>query len=343
MRPTFNFLSANLGSASNGDLTADTTNDTELLDTYSAAVISTAEKISPSVVNIEVSGKEKGGRQRPYPYDGKGTGSGFIFTPDGYIMTNSHVVHEAREIEVTLADGRTFPAQPVGDDPDTDLAIIQIYAPNLATAKLGDSEALRTGQLVIAIGNPYGFQFTVTAGVVSALGRSMRSQSGRLIDNVIQTDAALNPGNSGGPLANTRGEVIGVNTAVIQPAQGICFATPINSAKFVATALMKDGKITRAWLGIGAQNVTLPRRVVRYHDLEKEFGVLVIAVEEKSPAKRAGLEEGDVVVAFDGLALRNVDDLHRLLTDKAVGRICHLTVLRKSHKFELAITPAIQK
>jgi S1-C subfamily serine protease len=258
-------------------------------------------------------------------------------------MTNSHVVHAATEIEVTLADGRTFPARLVGDDPDTDLAIVQIYAPNLVAAQLGDSQVLKAGQLVIAIGNPYGFQFTVTAGVVSALGRSMRSQSGRLIDNVIQTDAALNPGNSGGPLANSHGEVIGVNTAVIQPAQGICFATPINTAKFVAGILMKEGKITRAWLGIGAQNVNLPRRVVRFHNLQYEFAVLVIGVEEKGPAEIAGLKEGDVIVAFNEAPLKNIDDLHRQLTDKAVGRASTLTVIRKSDKFELPISPSIQK
>ena len=341
MRPTFRFLSTSLNST-NGDLSRVESNDAHLLDAYSHAVVSTAEKISPSVVNIEVSAGKPSERQRS-PFNGRGTGSGFIFTPDGFIMTNSHVVHSAKEIEVTLADGRTFPARLVGDDLDTDLAIVQIYAPNLVAAKLGDSQALKAGQLVIAIGNPYGFQFTVTTGVVSALGRSMRSQSGRLIDNVIQTDAALNPGNSGGPLANSQGEVIGVNTAVIQPAQGICFATPINTAKFVAAALMRDGKITRAWLGIGAQNVNLPRRVVRYHNLTYEFGVLIIGVEEKSPAAIAGLSEGDVIVAFNDTPLKNIDDLHRMLTDKAVGQAGKLTVIRKSDKLELPISPSIQK
>jgi S1-C subfamily serine protease len=341
MRPTYSFLSATLGVASNGDSTHAQSNDSRLLDAYSHAVVSTTERISPSVVNIEVSVGTSGNRR--FPSNGRGSGSGFIFTPDGFIMTNSHVVHAAREIEVTLADGRTYPARLVGDDPDTDLAIVQIYAPNLVAAQLGDSQALKAGQLVIAIGNPYGFQFTVTAGVVSALGRSMRSQSGRLIDNVIQTDAALNPGNSGGPLANSHGEVIGVNTAVIQPAQGICFATPINTAKFVAAVLMKEGKITRAWLGIGAQNIDLPRRVVRFHSLEYDFGVLVIGVEDKGPAEIAGLREGDVIVAFNDVHLKNIDDLHRLLTDKAVGRPGKLTVIRKSDKIELPISPSIQK
>ncbi|PWT96828.1 MAG: serine protease [Candidatus Melainabacteria bacterium] len=313
--------------------------DQEILDAYSHAVVSTAEKLSPSVVNIEVSHPEK----RRYNGDAaKGAGSGFIFTPDGFILTNSHVVHKASEIEVSLSDGRHFQARIVGDDPDTDLAIIQIYASHLIPAKLGDSQTLRPGQLVIAIGNPYGFQCTVTSGVVSALGRSMRSNSGRLIDNVIQTDAALNPGNSGGPLANSRGEVIGVNTAIIAPAQGICFATPINTAKLVAAMLIKDGVVKRGRLGIGVQNIELPRRVVRFHDLATESGILIISVEPNGPAQKAGLEERDVIVSFNNKPISGVDDLHRLLTQDSISKEIPVTIVRKAEKLTMSVKPANQ-
>jgi S1-C subfamily serine protease len=310
--------------------------DQAILDAYSHAVVSTAEKLSPSVVNIEVAqGNPRG------PNRGRGSGSGFIFTPDGFILTNSHVVHGASEIEVSLADGRHFPARIVGDDPDTDLAVIQIYASHLIPAKLGDSQSLKPGQLVIAIGNPYGFQCTVTAGVVSALGRSMRSNSGRLIDNVIQTDAALNPGNSGGPLANSHAEVIGVNTAIIAPAQGICFATPINTAKLVVTMLLKDGKITRGRLGIGVQNIELPRRVVRFHDLTTDSAILIISVEPDSPAHKAGLQERDVIVGFHNKPISGVDDLHRLLTQDSVSKEIPVTIVRKAEKLTMTVKPSI--
>ncbi len=322
-------------------LAAASPSDTELLDAYSRAVTSAAEQVGPSVVNINVVQRLRGRRaaESRAPREVRGNGSGFIFTPDGFILTNSHVVHGATRIEVVLPDGRRFQADLVGDDPDTDLAVVRIQAPHLVPARLGDSAAVRVGQLAIAIGNPYGFQTTVTAGVVSALGRSLRSQSGRLIDNVIQTDAALNPGNSGGPLVSSRGEVIGVNTAIILPAQGICFAIAINTAKFVAARLIKDGKITRSYIGVGGQNIPLPRRLARFHNLTAETGVLVVSVESNSPAQRAGLREGDLIVGFAGEPIGGIDDLHRLLTDSRVGARSPLTVLRGSEKMIVEVVP----
>ena len=258
-------------------------------------------------------------------------------------MTNSHVVHQASKIDVALPDGRRFEAGLIGDDPETDLAVIRINAPNLAAVELGDSKSIRVGQLAIAIGNPYGFQCTVTAGVVSALGRSLRSNSGRLIDNVIQTDAALNPGNSGGPLVTSRGEVIGVNTAVILPAQGICFAIAINTAKFVAGRLIRDGKIKRSYIGVAGQNVPLPRRLVRFHDLPGESGVMVVSTEPNSPAERADLREADVIVAYGDQPIAGIDDLHRLLTAEEIGSRAALTVLRRSEKLVLTVIPEESK
>ncbi len=317
--------------------------DEGLLDAYSHAVIEAAERVSPSVVYIQVTGVP-GGRQRrgQGPNEISGTGSGFVFTPDGFILTNSHVVHGASKIDVTLMDGRRFQAQLIGDDPDTDLAVIRITAPNLVPAELGDSHSIRVGQLVIAIGNPFGFQYTVTAGVVSALGRSLRAQSGRLMDGVIQTDAALNPGNSGGPLVNSRGEVIGVNTAMILPAQGICFATSIDTAKFVAGRLIRDGKISRSYIGLAGQNVPVPRRIVRFYQLPVETGVLVVSFEtngEASAAKEAGLLAGDLLVEFDGVPIRGIDDLHRLLTDERIGKRVPVTVIRGVQKLTMELVP----
>ena len=311
--------------------------DLALLDAYSRAVVSAAEKLSPSVAKIEVveSTRDSGGAG-----DGRrGGGSGFIFTPDGLALTNSHVVHNALHIEVSLADGRRLPAQLVGEDPATDLAIVRVDAPALVAAELGDSQKLRVGQLAIAIGNPYGFQYTVTAGVISALGRSLRSYSGRLIDDVIQTDASLNPGNSGGPLVSSSGQVIGVNTATIMGAQGLCFAIGINTAKFVASRLLKYGRIQRASIGVEAQTVPLHRRLVRFYDLEKETGVIVLAVETGSPAGRAGLRMGDVIVALSGQPVAGVDDLYRLLAEARPGTPISITILRRTEKVELAIVP----
>jgi S1-C subfamily serine protease len=310
--------------------------DESLLDSYSKAVVGAAEEVSPSVVNIEA---RKSGSAHRQSGERGGSGSGFIITPDGFILTNSHVVHGADRIEVVLADGRQPDAHLIGDDPDTDLAVIRIYAPNLKPVRMGDSAGLRVGQLAIAIGNPYGFQCTVTAGVVSALGRSFRARSGRLIDNIIQTDAALNPGNSGGPLVNSRGEIVGVNTAVILPAQGICFAIAINTAKHVAGWLIKDGKIRRSYIGVAGQDVKLHRRVVRHSSLPVESGVLVLSVEPDSPAQLAGLREGDVVVEFSGQPVPSIDALHKLLTGAQVRVKSRLVVMRRSDKLELDIVP----
>jgi S1-C subfamily serine protease len=313
--------------------------DDPLLDAYSRAVIAAAETVSPSVVNVEVR-QTSGDRQLidpRRPREARGTGSGFLFTHDGLIMTNSHVVHRAAGIEVALSDGRRFVADVVGDDPGTDLAVIRISAPNLIPTRLGDSKTIRPGQLAIAIGNPYGFQTTVTAGVVSALGRSLRSRSGRLIDDVIQTDAALNPGNSGGPLVNSRGEVIGVNTAMIMGAQGICFAIGIDTAKFIAARLIRDGRVRRGYIGVAGQNVPLHRRLVRFHNLPGESGVLVVSIEPESPARRAGLIEGDVIIGYAGRPIAGIDDLHKVLTEKQVGMTAPLTILRRAEKISLDI------
>ncbi len=317
--------------------------DDPLLDAYSRAVTSAVERVSPSLVNIEVhqaAGRTRSGEER----ERRGGGSGFVFTPDGLILTNSHVVHDARRVVVTLTDGRRMAASAIGDDPASDLAVIRIDEPRVAepvlvAAALGDSQQLRVGQLVIALGSPYGFQSTVTAGVVSALGRSLRSYSGRLIDDVIQTDAALNPGNSGGPLVDSTGRVVGVNTATILPAQGICFAIGINTAKFVAGRLLRDGRIRRSYIGVSAQTVPVHRRVVRFYDLPKETGALVLSVERNSPAKRAGVRDGDIIVALEGKPVAGVDDLHRLLADVVPGTNDALTVLRYTEKIDLRVLP----
>lgn len=312
-------------------------NDGPLLDAYSKTVSQVVRLTSPSVINIEIRKTVKTPRGTQEAHGG---GSGFIFTPDGFALTNSHVVHDADHIEVALADGSRYQARLIGDDPETDLAVIRVEGNDFTPAVLGDSASLLVGQVAIAIGNPYGFQTTVTAGVISATARSMRAQSGRLIDNVVQTDAALNPGNSGGPLVNSAGEVIGVNTAVILPAQGICFAIPINTAKWVVTRLLRDGRIRRSYVGLGGQNVPLHRRIARFYNLPNTGGVLVLNVEAGSPALRAGLQEGDILIRFAGKTIDSIDDLQKLLTDELVGEQLQMTVIRRTEKLDFEVTPA---
>ncbi len=308
--------------------------DGELLDAYSRAVTQAAERVSPSVVHLRAGREGRDGRMIQ-----GGTGSGFVFTTTGYILTNSHVVHGADRLSVTLGDGRILSAELVGDDPETDLAVVRVHAGDLAPVSLGDSQAVRVGQLAIAIGHPYGFQCTVTAGVISALGRSLRASSGRSIDDVLQTDAALNPGNSGGPLVNSRGEVIGVNTAMILPAQGICFAIAINTAKYVAGRLIKDGRVRRSRIGVSVQTVALPDRLAKRLGLVQSGGVLVVDVEKEGPADRTGLTEGDVLIAFDNQPVAGIDDLHKLLNEERVGVWTRLKVLRGNEILNLDIIP----
>jgi len=303
--------------------------DAELLDAYSQVVTRAAELVGPAVVRIDARSQRTGG-----------SGSGFIFTPDGFVLTNSHVVHGASALDVSLPDGRRLLANLVGDDPDTDLAVIRIDAPDLVPARLGDSQNIRPGQVAIAIGNPFGFQASVTAGVVSALGRSLRSRSGRLMDDVIQTDAALNPGNSGGPLLNSRGEVIGVNTAIIQGAQGICFAIAINTAKVIASRLIRDGRVRRSYVGIAGQTVPLPRQVVRFHRLKTESGIFVVQVEPGSPSERGGIQSGDIVIGFDDQPTAGIDDLLRLLTAERVGTTAMVDLLRGTERLRRSIVPS---
>jgi S1-C subfamily serine protease len=305
----------------NASLQADETaqdSDRALIDAYSDSVSGAVAAAHPAVVHIEVRGNDTPG----------GSGSGFFISPDGYLLTNSHVVHGAGQLRVFLADGRKLSADLVGDDPDSDLAVLRVSADELAHLSLADSNAVRLGQIAIAIGSPMGFQQTVTAGIVSGLGRSLRGASGRLIDNVIQTDAALNPGNSGGPLINTRSEVIGVNTAIIRPAQGICFAIASNSVRWVAAWLIKDGRIRRSFIGVAGQNVPLLRKLIHHHRLSQQTGVLVMGIEPESPAARAGILEGDILLALDGTPTPAVDALHKLLTGDRIGETAIVTLLR---------------
>jgi len=332
--------------------------EAEALDAYSRIVTGVAESVSPSVAFLLVRPKvraPRAGRPRTPASrreDPRGeampasTGSGFLFTPDGFLLTNSHVVHGAAAIQATFPDGRSYEADLIGEDPDTDLAVVRVSGPGngpgsgFQPAQLGDSTTLRAGQLVVAIGNPYGFQCTVTAGVVSATGRSLRSNTGRLMDDIIQTDAALNPGNSNGPLLDASGRVIGVNTAIIRGAQGLCFAIPVSTAKFVAALLIRDGRIRRGYLGFGGQTIPIHRQLVRYHHLEEGSGILVATVEPGSPAERGGLREHDLIVACDGRPLRGIDDLHRALTEGTIRVPLRLTVIRRAERLDLEVTPA---
>lgn len=322
--------------------------DGELLDAYSRTVTTVAEQVSASVVKIDVEGPipSSGGtgrRGRGEPGQGSGSGSGFVVTPDGYVLTNSHVVSGARRINAIFNDGRRAAAHLVGDDPDTDLALVRIDVPRLVALNFADSSALRVGQVAIAVGNPYGFDCTVTAGVVSALGRSLRTKTGRLVDDVIQTDAALNPGNSGGPLVDSRGRVIGVNTAMIMPAQGICFAIASNTVGFVMGKLIHEGRIRRSYLGVAGQTVPLHRRIVRFHDLPTESGVFVASVEAGSPAAQAGLRDGDLIVGYGDKPIAGVDDLHRLLTEEQAGVGSDLTVIRDLQKQTMQVRPTLRR
>jgi len=310
--------------------------DAALLDAYSQAVIGAVERVGPAVVHLEVHTPRTRGRQRGVSV---GTGSGFFFTPDGFLLTNSHVVRGAEAIRATSSDGTTHSAHLVGDDPDTDLAVLRVDQSAPAFATLGDSAALRPGQLVIAIGNPLGFQATVTAGVVSALGRTMRSDSGRLIEDVVQTDAALNPGNSGGPLVSSSGDVVGVNTAIISGAQGICFAIPSRTAEFVASRLIRDGRVRRAYIGIAGQTIRLTRRQADRYHLSAPGAVLVTSVEELSPAARSGVAPRDLIVSVGGVPVTTVDDLNRRLTESAIGMEIEMVVFRAGVRRQFAIVP----
>ena len=322
--------------AGGGPTAAD--DDPGLLDAYSRAVVSVVETIGPAVVGVRAVGRRAARRPSGNRPEG-GQGSGFLFAPDGFALTNSHVVQGSREFEVSFSEGRTTSASVVGDDPDTDAAVLRVDGDGLPAVTLGNSAGLRVGQLVVAIGSPFGFQSTVTTGVVSAVGRTLRSVTGRLIDEVVQTDAALNPGNSGGPLVDSRGEVVGINTAVILPAQGICFAVGINTVKSVVGQLLRHGRVRRGYLGVAGQSVPLHGGSVRRHELSATGGVLVQSVESGGPADRAGLQVGDIVVAFDGEPVGGIDDLHRILLEERIGRRMEVAVLRHGRKRMLEVTP----
>ena len=322
------------------EISPERTTDVGLLDSYSLAVTAAVEKVAAAVVHIEVRGpapKEGGPADSTAPSGG--SGSGFFISPDGYLLTNSHVVHGAREWMVFLSDGRRLMADLVGDDPSTDLAVLRVSVDGAPYVTLADSTKVRPGQIAIAIGSPMGFQQTVTAGIVSGLGRSLRAASGRLIDSIIQTDAALNPGNSGGPLVNSQGEVIGVNTAIIRPAQGICFAIASDTARWIAGFLIKDGRVSRSVIGVAGQTVPLLRKLVRHYRIGHDTGVLVAGAEPDSPAARIGLQPGDIIIALDDLPTPRVDAMHKLLTADRIGAKTKLTVIRGVERLELAIIP----
>jgi S1-C subfamily serine protease len=304
--------------------------DRELLDAYSHAVMTVADRVGPAVMRVERRGERQGG-----------VGSGVAISPDGLVLTNSHVVEGARALRLVDAEGHVMEARLIGADPDTDLALLRANTPRaLPAATLGDSKKLRRGQLVVAIGNPLGFESTVTAGVISALGRSIRARTGRLIEDVIQTDAALNPGNSGGPLVSSRGEVIGINTAVIMGAQGICFAVASNTAQFVLSELIRHGRVRRAYIGVGAQTIAVPRRLARAADIGNAFGAMISTLDASGPAAQGGLQVNDIVVRLDGEAVTGVDDLIRLLNHERIGRGVRVDVLRAGRLASVEVRPA---
>jgi S1-C subfamily serine protease len=331
MEPTFSFLSnSSLNPADIAALPPQT--DGDLLDAYSQAVTRSVERVSPAVVKIDVSAKEEGTQRA-------GSGSGFVFTPDGLILTNSHVVHGAGRVLLSFIDGSRAEAFLIGADPDTDIAVLRTDHPVTVSAELASSKQLRVGQLAIAVGNPYGFQFSVTAGVVSALGRSMRASSGRMMEEIIQTDAALNPGNSGGPLVDSKGRVIGVNTATILAAQGLCFAIGIDTAKFIASQILLHGRVRRSTIGIAAQNVPLPRKLIYAYHLSVSSGVMVTAIAPDGAAASSELKEGDIIVNFAGSDVSGVDDLHRLLTAERAGVPQQILVVRGVSLVDAKVTP----
>jgi S1-C subfamily serine protease len=331
--------------------------DTPLLDAYSRAVMTATDVIGPSVVRIErlrstSTVRSVGARLRrgmtprnvqPPADDTEGSGSGFVFTPDGNVLTNSHVVGDARSLRVTLADGRVAHGTVVGNDPHSDLAVVRIDASALESAKLADSSRVRVGQLAIAVGNPFGYDATVTAGIVSGLGRTLRAQSGRLMDDILQTDAALNPGNSGGPLVDSRGRVIGVNTAIIRGAQGICFAVAARTAEFVALEILQHGRVRRSYIGIGGQTVPLLRKVIRHFELRKETGIFITAIEPNSPAAYAGVRSGDIVLALDDNPIAGVDEIARKMTHDVAGKRMQLTLLRGTELVQCTVIPSAVK
>jgi S1-C subfamily serine protease len=308
--------------------------DDDLLDAYSRAVIAVVERVGPAVVRVDRLRGSKPARRRS-----EGSGSGFVFTPDGLILTNSHVVSGAEHLDVTTADGRSYNADVLGEDPDTDLAVLRISAGALPVVALGRSGDLRAGQLVVAVGHPLGFEHTVTTGVISATGRSLRARTGRMMENIIQTDAALNPGNSGGPLVISSGKVVGVNTAVIMGTQGLSFAVPIDTATRVVTAILQEGHVRRAFLGIGGQNTRLPRPLARAAAVSAGTGVRVDSVVPDSPAGRAGIQSGDVIVGFSSAAIASIDDLHRVLTRDAIDVAAMLHIVRGASRLDVPITP----
>lgn len=325
-------LELGTGSASSSE------GDDVLLDAYSSTVVNVAKKVSPSVVQIKVSGRPQPA-QRGQPNEGDGTGSGFVISTDGYLVTNNHVVAGASTIRVVLPDRDELPATLVGRDPATDIAVLKVYTDGLRAIRFADSGKVQVGQIAIALGNPYGFQYSLTAGVVSALGRTLRSESGRLIDDVVQTDAALNPGNSGGPLVNSQGDVIGVNTAVILPAQGLCFAVSSNLANLVVGKLITEGRVRRGYLGIAGQLINLTERIRQYNQLTARTGVMIASVEPDGVADNNNLRQGDIIVGYNGHEVATVDDLHKLLTDSSIGRPAQVIVLRDGRKRGVMVTP----